>query len=71
MVGQLHGDPGPGGAVDGAVDGGLVELEGRAAHVVDRGGQALGLHQLPRVRPLVGRDGEMEVTNIYGLYTHL
>ena len=55
MVGQLHGDPGPGGAVDGAVDGGLVELEGRAAHVVDRGGQALGLHQLPRVRPWGGR----------------
>lgn len=35
VVWQLDRDSGPCGAVDWTVDGGLVELEGRAAHVVD------------------------------------
>lgn len=35
VVWQLDCDSGPCGAVDRTVDGGLVELEGRAAHVVD------------------------------------
>lgn len=51
VVRELQCDPAPGGAVDSAVDGGLVELERRAAHIVHRGGEALLLNLLPRVHP--------------------
>lgn len=51
MVWQWDCDSGPGGAVDWTVDGGLVELEGRAAHVVDCRWETLGLDKLPRVGP--------------------
>lgn len=51
VVRQLNSDPGPCWAIDRTEDGRLVELEGRAAHVVDWGGEALRLYQLPRVRP--------------------
>lgn len=41
VVRQLDGDSGPRGAVDWTVDGGLMELEGGAAHVVDGRREAL------------------------------
>lgn len=51
MVGQLDGDPLPARAVDGIVDGGFMELEWGAADAVRGGRQALGLDELPGIRP--------------------
>lgn len=41
VVWQLDSDPGPCRAIDWTVDCGLMELERRATHVVDRGGETL------------------------------
>lgn len=51
VVWQWDCDSGPRRAVDWTVDGGLVELEGGAAHIVDRRRETLRLDQLPRVGP--------------------
>lgn len=58
MVWELDGDPGPRRAVHWTVDRRLVKLEGRAAHVVDRGGEALRLHHLPGIGP-AGRERQL------------
>lgn len=63
MVWKLDSDPGPYWAVYWTVDRGLVELEGRAAHVVDWGGEALWLYQLPRVRPK-GREWKLKAVHV-------
>lgn len=51
MVRQLNGDSLPAWAVDSIVDGGFMELEGGAANAVWRGRKALGLNELPGIRP--------------------
>lgn len=52
MVRQLNGDSPPAWAVDSIVDGGFMELKGRTANAVWRGGKALGLNKLPGIRPV-------------------
>lgn len=56
MVRQLNGDSFPARAVDRIVDGGFMELEGGAADAVWRGRKALGLNELPGIRPVETRE---------------
>lgn len=73
VVGQLDGDPLPARAVDGIVDGGFMELEWGAADAVRGGRQALGLDELPGIRPCIlsvfQQDG-MEVAAGSGFTAH-